>query len=383
MNFKLISYRITPPNLYANWVKVDDFKTIIDVNNKSNLDDMLLFPFDKKVHKIEYLVSKIFDSIKDSFSHEGYGSHVSPFLKNKLGKLMNEGAATWKTFYSTLTTHFVDFKPSLSKEIPDTLIDSLTKDSDYAPFAHTERFFKGIHQIVELNLLLLPELKETITNSLDKFKNQKTILESPLSEIYLSNFLETCEKLEKLAITLSSHIMHLTRMDKLSFAQYRPSLEGTSGAGSEAMRELKRFVFNLYDQLLSSLNISEEDIIENLTSRFPNSQLNDIINQTGNTCSAVHTLWSNHYIMAYSVIGSTKGTEGTTREGLRNLFEKPLTNDPFIRINTALTQHSYAQENVSEHWDSYESPSGKEKTQGHSTLKSKPQDYWLLVTKPV
>lgn len=179
-------------------------------------------------------------------------------------------------------------------------------------YEHIEPFFKGVHQITEIVLdLLIDYTKDIRANirTLDIYLqvNDYFIKEGQSEKIdYLRNLMLMISDCWHL---LTNHIYQLSLMDTGSYANYRQTILGTSGAESVRLRTLHKKILTICDDLPFSLS-NRESLVNALSHKPKDKNLNYLLTSIRLLQAATADFWLRHFSLVMNTIGFVKGSQG-------------------------------------------------------------------------
>jgi len=291
-------------NLYENWVKKPEMETILSMMEKINM-----FQKNKELKYI-FMIDTIYNHIMKHFDLLTIDKNQKKFYKNMLSKIYN-------SFYKIYQIHdykiynYGFFYYYYQYQLNDQL--NLLIDYDiYEEYLSIESFFRGIHQIIEINLFYLMDNQNIIEDKINiDHEYTKTLI---YKNIYL------WDELIGLLNLLSS-------MDELKYQKYRNLIYGTSGGESINLRKIQRKIQNV-DQLFT--NDIQKIIMNNDKQKYLISAIK--LYQYYST-----QFWLTHFNLAASTNGiKNKGTKETP---ILKLVDRCI-NMTDTRINNAIFEVS-------------------------------------------
>ena len=209
-------------NLYENWIKKPTMNTIVKELNTIEF-------FNENNHFIYLIMIEVlYHNINHSIHLLGLNSQQYKYYKRSLYNIYSELYDVYTNNYS-ICEYSKYFYYKNTKDI-NVLLQYLINyeiDKEYLPI---EMFFRGIHQLIEVNLLYL--IKEH-----DKIEVLIGIEHGTIKDIIYH-----CISLWKQLIEL----LHLlSALDELYYQKYRNMIYGTSGGDSINLRKLQKKIQNL------------------------------------------------------------------------------------------------------------------------------------------
>ena len=209
-------------NLYENWIKKPEMNIILQKANQLTL-------FNENPELIYMImIETISNNIKNNLDLITTDSYQLEFYKKSIHKIYINlhtiyNIKEYKLYNYGLNYYFVKSKI-------DSYLGSLIDyeiEEDYLPI---ETFFRGIHQIIEINLIYLMKnqnIIETIINIEDEI----------VKELIYQNISIWSELIELLNL--------LSSMDEYKYQKYRNLIYGTSGGESINLRKIQKRIQNL------------------------------------------------------------------------------------------------------------------------------------------
>ena len=219
-------------NLYENWIKKPEMIYIF-----KELNSIPLFNKNKNIIYIA-MIEVIYNNINKNLHLLTTDNQQLKFYKNMLNKIYINlyqiyDIKDYKIYNYGINYYYYIYKIN---NYLNLLID-YNIDEEYLPI---EIFFRGIHQIIEINLLNLIEKQEEIETMIN-------INNDIVKEIIYNN-ISIWNGLIELLNLLSS-------LDELQYQKYRNLIYGTSGGESINLRKIQKRIQNL-DKYISG-NIYE------------------------------------------------------------------------------------------------------------------------------
>ena len=266
-------------NLYENWIKKPEMIYIF-----KELNRIPLFNKNKNIIYIA-MIEVIYNNINKNLHLLTTDNQQLKFYKNMLNKIYINlyqiyDIKDYKIYNYGINYYYYIYKIN---NYLNLLID-YNIDEEYLPI---EIFFRGIHQIIEINLLNLIEKQEEIETMIN-------INNDIVKEIIYNN-ISIWNGLIELLNLLSS-------LDELQYQKYRNLIYGTSGGESINLRKIQKKIQNL-DKYISG------DIYEIIMGQKEDKYLLSAIKiyQYYST-----QYWLTHFNLASSTNGiKNKGTKET------------------------------------------------------------------------
>ena len=214
-------------NLYENWIKKPEMIFI--------LKESIKIPLFNENRNIIYMamIEVIYNNINKYLHLLTTDNLQLEFYKNKLNKIYLNLCNLYNIKYYKIYNYGLWYYHSIYS-INDyfNLLVDYNIDKQYLPI---ETFFRGIHQIIEINLLYLMEKQ-------DKIDIMININNNIVKDIIYSNISIWSELIELLNL--------LSSLDELQYQKYRNLIYGTSGGESINLRKIQRRIQNV-DQLIT------------------------------------------------------------------------------------------------------------------------------------
>ena len=266
-------------NLYENWIKKPEMIYIF-----KELNSIPLFNKNKNIIYIA-MIEVIYNNINKNLHLLTTDNQQLKFYKNMLNKIYINlyqiyDIKDYKIYNYGINYYYYIYKIN---NYLNLLID-YNIDEEYLPI---EIFFRGIHQIIEINLLNLIEKQEEIETMIN-------INNDIVKEIIYNN-ISIWNGLIELLNLLSS-------LDELQYQKYRNLIYGTSGGESINLRKIQKKIQNL-DKYISG------DIYEIIMCQKEDKYLLSAIKMYQYYSTQ---FWLTHFNLASSTNGiKNKGTKET------------------------------------------------------------------------
>ena len=266
-------------NLYENWIKKPEMIYIF-----KELNRIPLFNKNKNIIYIA-MIEVIYNNINKNLHLLTTDNQQLKFYKNMLNKIYINlyqiyDIKDYKIYNYGINYYYYIYKIN---NYLNLLID-YNIDEEYLPI---EIFFRGIHQIIEINLLNLIEKQEEIETMIN-------INNDIVKEIIYNN-ISIWNGLIELLNLLSS-------LDELQYQKYRNLIYGTSGGESINLRKIQKRIQNL-DKYISG------DIYEIIIGQKEDKYLLSAIKMYQYYSTQ---FWLTHFNLASSTNGiKNKGTKET------------------------------------------------------------------------
>ena len=266
-------------NLYENWIKKPEMIYIF-----KELNRIPLFNKNKNIIYIA-MIEVIYNNINKNLHLLTTDNQQLKFYKNMLNKIYINlyqiyDIKDYKIYNYGINYYYYIYKIN---NYLNLLID-YNIDEEYLPI---EIFFRGIHQIIEINLLNLIEKQEEIETMIN-------INNDIVKEIIYNN-ISIWNGLIELLNLLSS-------LDELQYQKYRNLIYGTSGGESINLRKIQKKIQNL-DKYISG------DIYEIIMGQKEDKYLLSAIKMYQYYSTQY---WLTHFNLASSTNGiKNKGTKET------------------------------------------------------------------------
>ena len=266
-------------NLYENWVKKPEMIFLLEESNKHPLfseNQKLIYII--MIEVIYNHINKNLHLLTTDNQQLGFYRDILTKIYTKLNDIYNK--KDYKIYHYGIYYYY--YKNKIN-HLLDSLID-YDIDEEYLPI---ESFFRGIHQIIEINLLYLiknQNIIETLINIEDEYV-----------KYYIYKNISIWSELIELLNLLSS-------MDELQYQKYRNLIYGTSGGESVNLRKIQKRIQNLDQSINSDIR---EVIMNQKNKKYLVSTIK--IYQYYST-----QFWLTHFNLAASTNGiQNKGTKET------------------------------------------------------------------------
>ena len=211
-----------PLNLYENWIKK---RTMLLILKESN--EISLFNDHKNLIYMR-MIDVIYQNIKDYIHLLTTDHQQLYFYENMFDKIYHNlyhhyDIKDYKIYNYGLLYYYNMYQ----------LYDSLNLLTDYEideEYRPIEVFFRGIHQIIEINLLYLMELQDRIEKLLN-------VDNDVVKEIIYHSISIWSELIELLNL--------LSSLDEFQYQNYRNLIYGTSGGDSINLRKIQKRIQHL------------------------------------------------------------------------------------------------------------------------------------------
>ena len=223
-------------NLYENWIKKPEMIYIL-----KELNRIPLFNKNKNIIYIA-MIEVIYNNINKNLHLLTTDNQQLKFYKNMLNKIYINlyqiyDIKDYKIYNYGINYYYYIYKIN---NYLNLLID-YNIDEEYLPI---EIFFRGIHQIIEINLLNLIEKQEEIETMIN--------INNDIVKKIIYNNISIWNELIELLNLLSS-------LDELQYQKYRNLIYGTSGGESINLRKIQKKI-----QCLDTfIQLDNYDIIKN------------------------------------------------------------------------------------------------------------------------
>ena len=266
-------------NLYENWIKKPEMIYIF-----KELNSIPLFNKNKNIIYIA-MIEVIYNNINKNLHLLTTDNQQLKFYKNMLNKIYINLYQIYDIKDYKISNYGINYYYYIYK-INNylNLLINYNIDEEYLPI---EIFFRGIHQIIEINLLNLIEKQEEIETMIN-------INNDIVKEIIYNN-ISIWNGLIELLNLLSS-------LDELQYQKYRNLIYGTSGGESINLRKIQKRIQNL-DKYISG------DIYEIIIGQKEDKYLLSAIKMYQYYSTQ---FWLTHFNLASSTNGiKNKGTKET------------------------------------------------------------------------
>ena len=266
-------------NLYENWIKKPEMIYIL-----KELNRIPLFNKNKNIIYIA-MIEVIYNNINKNLHLLTTDNQQLKFYKNMLNKIYINlyqiyDIKDYKIYNYGINYYYYIYKIN---NYLNLLID-YNIDEEYLPI---EIFFRGIHQIIEINLLNLIEKQEEIETMIN--------INNDIVKKIIYNNISIWNELIELLNLLSS-------LDELQYQKYRNLIYGTSGGESINLRKIQKRIQNL-DKYISG------DIYEIIMGQKEDKYLLSTIKMYQYYSTQY---WLTHFNLASSTNGiKNKGTKET------------------------------------------------------------------------
>ena len=265
-------------NLYENWVKKPEMELII-----STLGEIPIFIKHRNLITI-YMMEVIYTHIRDTMDNLTEDvlkkKYIHKNLQDTYQNLVNIYDPNLSFYMRWIDRGYKSFLYTYMKE----LINYETPDE----YISMESFFKGIHQIIEINLLQIQKNHENILSDLQNI--------SFIQKDIYQNILIWKELIQLLHL--------LATLDETKYQSYRNLIYGTSGGESINLRYLQKQI--QYIDKLFDFDITEELL------KPENSERKKLISSIKLYQYYSTQFWITHFNLAASTNGiHNKGTQNT------------------------------------------------------------------------
>ena len=204
-------------NLYENWVKKPEMIYIL-----KELNRIPLFNKNKNIIYIA-MIEVIYNNINKNLHLLTTDNQQLKFYKNMLNKIYINLYQIYDIKDYKIYNYGINYYYNIYKinNYLNLLID-YNIDEEYLPI---EIFFRGIHQIIEINLLNLIEKQEEIETMIN--------INNDIVKKIIYNNISIWNELIELLNLLSS-------LDELQYQKYRNLIYGTSGGESINLRKIQK-----------------------------------------------------------------------------------------------------------------------------------------------
>ena len=209
-------------NLYENWIKKPEMNFIIQKANQLTLfneNPELIYMI-----MIEIISKNINNNLNllttDNYQLEFYKKSIDKIYFN-LQKIYN--IKEYKLYNYGLNYYYI-------KGEIDSYLDSLIEYEIEDDYLSIESFFRGIHQIIEINLIYLMRIQDSIEQNINR--------ENEIVKELIYKNISIWDELIQLLNLLSS-------MDEYKYQKYRNLIYGTSGGESINLRKIQKRIQNL------------------------------------------------------------------------------------------------------------------------------------------
>ena len=209
-------------NLYENWIKKPEMNLIIQKANQLTLfneNPELIYMI-----MIEIISKNIINNLNllttDNYQLEFYKKSIDKIYLN-LHKIYS--IKEYKLYNYGLNYYYI-------KGEIDSYLDSLIEYEIEDDYLSIESFFRGIHQIIEINLIYLMRIQDSIEQNINR--------ENEIVKELIYKNISIWDELIQLLNLLSS-------MDEYKYQKYRNLIYGTSGGESINLRKIQKRIQNL------------------------------------------------------------------------------------------------------------------------------------------
>lgn len=203
------------------------------------------------------------------------------------------------------------------------IINVLHLDEVKEKYEYIESFFRGIHQIseiiLELILYQMDDLKQKI-NSIRVVKNDQN--DSTTKFMICPNEKHKIDFIRKQMLVftkvwekLAGNICLLSKMETGSYAAYRQSILGTSGAESVRLRKLHSIMLSLCNEMPKELR-TQDGFKYALFEHPRDILLNHLLTSIRELQASTNDFWLKHFSLVMNTIGFIKGSQGLPVEKL-------------------------------------------------------------------
>jgi len=214
-------------NLYENWVKKPEMETIVSIMNEIDM-----FHKNKGLIYI-FMIDKIYNHIMKHFDLLTVDHNQKKFYKNMLSKIYHSLYQIYQIHDYKIYNYGIYYY-YYQYQVND-LLNSLIDYDIYDEYLSIESFFRGIHQIIEINLLYLMDNQDIIEGNIN--------IDHEYTKTFIYKNIYVWDELIQLLHLLSS-------MDEYQYQKYRNLIYGTSGGESINLRKIQRRIQNV-DQLFT------------------------------------------------------------------------------------------------------------------------------------
>ena len=210
-------------NLYENWIKKETMILILEKSKEISL-------FSENMNLIYMgMIQVIYQNIKKHFHLLVTDHQQHKFYEGMLDKIYNNlyyhyGIKYYKIFHYGLFYYYNMY------EINDLFCLLTEYEIDDKEYLSIEVFFRGIHQIIEINLLYLMKEQDKI----ERLLNMDHVV---VKEIIYHNVSIWGELIELLHL--------LSSLDEFKYQKYRNLIYGTSGGDSINLRKIQKRIHKL------------------------------------------------------------------------------------------------------------------------------------------
>ena len=209
-------------NLYENWIKKPEMNLIIQKANQLTL-------FNENPELIYMIMIEIISkNIINNLNLLTTDNYQLEFYKKSIDKIY----LNLHTIYSIKEYKLYNYGLNyyyIKGEI-DSYLDSLIEYEIEDDYLSIESFFRGIHQIIEINLIYLMRIQDSIEQNINR--------ENEIVKELIYKNISIWDELIQLLNLLSS-------MDEYKYQKYRNLIYGTSGGESINLRRIQKSIQNL------------------------------------------------------------------------------------------------------------------------------------------
>ena len=209
-------------NFYENWIKKPEMNFIIQKANQLTL-------FNENPELIYMIMIEIIsNNIKNNLDLLTTDSYQLEFYKKSIDKIYLNlhkiySIKEYKLYNYGLNYYYI-------KGEIDSYLDSLIEYEIEEDYLTIESFFRGIHQIIEINLIYLMRIQDLIEQNINR--------ENEIVKELIYKNISIWDELIQLLNLLSS-------MDEYKYQKYRNLIYGTSGGESINLRKIQKRIQNL------------------------------------------------------------------------------------------------------------------------------------------
>ena len=298
-------------NFYENWIKKPEMNFIIQKANQLTL-------FNDNPELIYMIMIEIIsNNIKNNLDLLTTDSYQLDFYKKSIDKIYLNlhkiySIKEYKLYNYGLNYYYI-------KGEIDSYLDSLIEYEIEDDYLAIESFFRGIHQIIEINLIYLMRIQDSIEQNINR--------ENEIVKELIYKNISIWDELIQLLNLLSS-------MDEYKYQKYRNLIYGTSGGESINLRKIQKRIQNL-DKYISG------DMYDIMMNQKEDKYLLSAIKMYQYYSTQ---FWLTHFNLAASTNGiKNKGTKETP---IIKLIERCITMTD-TKINNAIHKVSEEVEDIS------------------------------------
>ena len=274
-------------NLYENWVKKPEMRNILDVTK--DLHKTIIFDNLITIFMMEIIYNNILQNI-NSLTEDQIQRQ---YLNNNLKKIYQNLIEIYNKNYNSYCNIFIyglnyyKYKNKI-KKIVQPYLNKLIIYNIPKQFIPMDSFFRGIHQLIEINLVFI-------------LNNHKIIKQNLNNDI--TNTRQLIYKNINVWQELIQLLNILSTLDEFNYQHYRNLIYGTSGGESINLRYIQKEIQNI-DKFL------DFDIVETLLGNNNDKKL--LISGIKLYQYYSTQFWMTHFNLAASTNGlDNKGTMGT------------------------------------------------------------------------